>query len=54
MDKWNEKTWTWITKILPHVDFFTKDKARTKKRKTVLEKLIEFFNRFFDISSKKM
>jgi type I restriction enzyme R subunit len=41
-----------ITKILPPVSRFNPDGQRTQKRETVLEKLIKFFERFFDISSK--
>ena len=48
------KTWTWITKILPQVSRFSKDKARTQKRNIVIEKLTNFFDRFFDISSKEI
>jgi len=47
-------TWTGITKILPPVSRFNPDWERTKKRKSVIEKLIAFFERFFDISSKEM
>jgi len=45
-------TGTAITKILPPVSRFSPDGQRTQKRETVLEKLIKFFERFFDISSK--
>ena len=47
------KSWTEISKILPPISPFRKDKARTKKRETVLEKLTRFFERFFDISEKE-
>jgi len=47
-----QKTGTSITKILPPVSRFSKDKWRTKKRETVFEKLSRFFERFFDISSR--
>lgn len=43
-------TWTAITKILPPVSRFSPDGERTKKRESILEKLINFFERFFDIS----
>lgn len=44
-------TWTSIAKILPPVSRFNPDWQRTQKRETVLEKLIKFFERFFDISA---
>lgn len=47
-------TWTSISKILPPVSRFSPDGERTKKRETVLEKLQNFFERFFDISTKKI
>jgi type I restriction enzyme R subunit len=43
-------TGTGITKILPPVSRFSPDGERTKKRKSVIERLISFFERFFDIS----
>ena len=39
-----------ITKVLPPVSRFSPDGERTKKRETVLTKLTNFFERFFDIS----
>ena len=45
-------TGTAITKILPRISPFTPDGKRWEKKKTVLERLINFFERFFDISSK--
>jgi len=53
-DGYVQKTGTWITKILPPVSRFSKDKWRTKKIDSVIEKLTRFFERFFDISSKDM
>jgi type I restriction enzyme R subunit len=53
-DGYIQKTGTSITKILPPVSRFSKDKLRTKKRETVLEKLTKFFEKFFDISSREM
>ncbi len=53
-DWYVQKTWTWISKVLPPVSRFSKDKARSQKRKTVIEKLTSFFERFFDISKKEM
>jgi type I restriction enzyme R subunit len=47
-------TGTGITKILPPVSRFNPDGERTKKRNTVIEKLIKFFERFFDISKKEI
>lgn len=50
---WNiSTTWTGISKILPPVSRFSPGGERTQKRKTVLEKLLQFFDRFFDISRK--
>jgi len=45
---------TAITKVLPPVSRFSPDGERTKKRETVLTKLTNFFERFFDISGGKM
>lgn len=42
-------TGTAINKILPPVSLFTKNNDRGAKRATVLEKIINFFNRFKDI-----
>ena len=53
-DGYIQKTGTGVTKILPPVSRFSKDKWRTKKRETVLEKLTRFFERFFNISSRKV
>ncbi|MDQ7023700.1 MAG: type I restriction endonuclease subunit R [Candidatus Gracilibacteria bacterium] len=53
-DGYVQKTGTSITKVLPPVSRFSKDKGRTKKRENVLEKLTRFFERFFDISGKEM
>lgn len=44
---------TEVSKILPPMPLFSKDKGRSKKKETVLEKLKAFFTRFFDISSGK-
>lgn len=49
-----QTTWTGITKILPPTSAFTPDWKRWKKKKTVTEKLMKFFERFFDISSKEI
>lgn len=45
---------TAITKVLPPVSRFSPDGERTKKRETVLTKLTNFFERFFDISGGKL
>ena len=46
-------TGTAITKVLPPVSRFSPTGERTKKRSGVLEKLISFFERYFDISGGK-
>lgn len=47
-------TGTGITKILPRISAFTPDWKRWEKKKTVIEKLTMFFERFFDISRKEI
>jgi len=47
-------TGTAITKVLPPVSRFSKTGERTKKRETIIEKFTRFFERFFNISSKKL
>ena len=47
-------TGTGITKILPRISAFTPDGKRWEKKKTVLERLTAFFDRFFDISQKEL
>lgn len=49
-DGYVQETGTAITKVLPPVSRFSKTGERTKKRESVLEKLIAFFNRFWDIT----
>lgn len=49
-DGFVQSTGTAITKVLPPVSRFTPTGDRTKKRDSVLEKLIGFFNKFRDIS----
>jgi type I restriction enzyme, R subunit len=44
-------TGTAIAKVLPPVSRFTPGGERTKKRESVLDKLMRFFERFIDISS---
>lgn len=43
-------TGTALTKVLPPVSRFTPTGERTRKRETVLGKLIDFFTRFWDIA----
>lgn len=43
-----------LGKVLPPVSLFTKNNDRGKKRISVLEKIINFFNRFKDIASDKL
>ncbi len=47
-------TGTDITKILPPISRFSPDRQRTQKKESVIEKLMRFFERFFDISKKEM
>ncbi len=44
-----QESGTGIARILPPMSIF--DKSRETKKKTVLEKLKAFFERFFDISN---
>ncbi|MCK9266616.1 type I restriction endonuclease subunit R [bacterium] len=46
-------TGTSLTKVLPSMSRFSPGGERAKKRETVLAKLIQFFEKFFDISSGK-
>lgn len=48
-DGFVQTTGTAITKVLPPVSRFTPTGDRTKKREAVIERLTEFFNRFWDI-----
>lgn len=52
-DGYVQENGTAITKVLPPVSRFSKTGERTKKRESVLEKLIAFFNRFWDISESR-
>jgi len=45
---------TAISKIIPPVSRFSADNSRSMKRETVLDKLTNFFNKFFDISSNRL
>lgn len=49
-----QSTGTAIAKILPPVSRFSADNSRGKKRDTVLDKLTNFFNKFFDISNNRL
>lgn len=53
--EWNIKTtWTSITKIVPKMSRFSPSGEYAKKCNIVTKKFMQFFDRFFDISSKKM
>lgn len=47
-------TGTALTKILPPISRFSKSGERSKKKEIVIEKLNSFFDRFFNISNKKL
>jgi type I restriction enzyme R subunit len=49
-----QSTGTAISKILPPVSRFSEDNSRGKMRETVLDKLTNFFNKFFDISNNRL
>ncbi|HHT04491.1 MAG TPA: hypothetical protein GX005_09265 [Bacteroidales bacterium] len=53
-DGFVQTTGTSLTKVLPPVSRFTQDGERTKKRNTVLQKLKEFFLKFYDLSSEEV
>ncbi len=48
------RTGTAITKVLPPISRFSQDGKRSEKRGTVLEKLTNFFERFFNISNSEL
>jgi len=50
-DGYVQETGTAITRVLPPVSRFSPSGERTQKRETVLSKIKDFFQRFFDISS---
>jgi type I restriction enzyme R subunit len=52
-DGYVQSSGTSITKVLPPVSRFTEGGDRTQKRESVLSKLLDFFNRFWDISGGK-
>lgn len=47
-----EENGTEIVNILPQMSRFSIDNDRAKKKQRVLDKLIEFFDRFFSITGK--
>ena len=47
-----EENGTDVVNILPQMSKFTADNDRSKKKQRVLDKLIEFFDKFFSITSK--
>jgi len=49
-DGYIPETGTALTKVLPPVSRFTPTDDRARKRETVIGKIREFFNRFWDIS----
>ena len=53
-DGYIQSTGTGLSGILPPISRFSADGERSKKRETVLEKLRDFFDRFFGISGGKM
>lgn len=48
-----ETNGTEIAKVLPPMSRFSKDNGRSIKKNIVVDKLINFFNRFFDITNNK-
>lgn len=50
-DGYVQTTGTALSAVLPAVTRFSKTGERTLKRETVIEKLMAFFNRFWDISA---
>lgn len=52
-DGYVQETGTALSKVLPPVSRFTPTGDRAIKRETVIEKIKDFFNRFFDIISRK-
>ena len=42
---------TEISAMLPPISMFSKDKARLKKKNKVIEKILNFFDKFFSITS---
>lgn len=48
-----EMNGTEISTILPQMSRFTKDNDRAVKKQKVLERIVEFFDKFFNISNNK-
>ena len=40
-----------ISSMLPAMDMFSKDKSRAKKKNAVIDKLLDFFDKFFSITN---
>ncbi len=53
-DGYVQTTGTAITKVLPPVSRFTPTGDRTKKRESVIEKFVSYFNKFWDISGGRL
>ena len=53
-DGYIQSTGTGLSGILPPISRFSADGERSKKRETVLEKLRDFFDRFFDVSNESL
>lgn len=53
-DGYIQGTGTSLVKVIPKISRFSPTGERTKKRETVLQRLREFFNRFWDISGGKV
>ncbi len=45
---------TEISSMLPAMDMFSRDKSRAKKKNVVIDKLLDFFDKFFSITSNSM
>ena len=39
---------------MPPMDMFAKDRSRLKKKNVVIDKLIDFFDKFFSITNKSL
>mgnify|MGYP000125905046 FL=1 len=53
-DGYIQSTGTGLSGILPPISLFSAGGERSRKRKAVLEKLRNFFDRFFSISSREL
>ena len=45
---------TGISSVLPPMDMFAKDRSRLKKKNVVIDKLLDFFDKFFSITNKSL